>query len=58
MLKQITLKGQRDRGNDRTVNMRIVNALIHIHVRSIHMVMFPEQAVSSDHACSAQMLSY
>ncbi len=38
--------------------MKIVNALIHIRVRSIYMVMIPEQAVSSDRACSAQMLGY
>lgn len=36
--------------------MRIVNALIHIHVQSIEMVMYPEQAASSVNACSAQML--
>lgn len=36
--------------------MRTVNALRRVHVRSIHVVIHPEQAICSDHACSAQML--
>lgn len=36
--------------------MRTLNALRHVSVRSIHVVIHQEQAICSDHACSAQML--
>lgn len=56
MLKKILSKVKEREGNVRTVNMITVNVLRHIHIRSIHVVIYSEQVVCSGHPCSTQML--